>query len=61
MNKYTQEDAKAILELIKSLNISRKGGDPHTVIVYQAIEQYNIFKRQILNQCDLMAEEDCNE
>ena len=59
--KYTQEDAKAILELIKSLNISRKTGDPHTIIVYQAIEQYKIFKNQVLNQCDLMVEEDCNE
>ena len=59
--KYTQEDAKAILELIKSLNISRVAGYPHTTIVYQAIEQYKIFKNQILNQCDSMVEEDCNE
>lgn len=61
MKKYTQEDAKAILELIKTLNISRKAGDPHAVIVDQAIEQYKIFKNRILNQCDLMVEEDCNE
>ena len=44
--KYTQEDAKAILELIKSLNISRTTGDYHKTIVYQAIEQYEILKHQ---------------
>ena len=55
--KYTQEDAKAILELIKSLNISRTAGDYPITIVYQAIAQYETFK----NQCDSMVEEDCNE
>lgn len=59
--KYTQEDAKTILELIKSLNISRAAGYRHTTIVYQAIEQYEIFKDQVLNQSDSMVEEDCNE